>query len=45
MSKAHSRFFTGRRYTRMAEDLHLAGMSERTHAGYLRAVRQFADYC
>ena len=24
--------------------LHLAGMSERTHTGYLRAVRQLADY-
>lgn len=45
MAKANSSFFTGRRYTRMAEDLHLAGMSERTHAGYLRAVRQLADYC
>lgn len=42
MSK--SSFFTGRRYTRMAEDLHLAGMSERTHAGYLRAVCQLAEY-
>jgi site-specific recombinase XerD len=29
----------------MAEDLHLGGMSERTHAGYLRAVRKLADYC
>jgi len=28
----------------MSEDLHLGGMSERTHAGYLRAVRQLADY-
>lgn len=45
MSKSDSRFFTGRRYTRMSEDLHLAGMSERTHAGYLRAVRQLADFC
>jgi len=27
----------------MSEDLHLGGMSERTHAGYLRAVR-LADY-
>ena len=25
-------------------DLHLGGLSERTHAGYLRAVRQLADY-
>lgn len=45
MSKANSQFFTGRRYTRMAEDLRLAGMSKHTHAGYLRAVRQFSDYC
>ena len=29
----------------MSDDLHLGGMSERTHAGYLRAVRQLADYC
>lgn len=29
----------------MAEDLHLGGMSERTHAGYLRAVRKLADHC
>jgi integrase/recombinase XerD len=41
---AQSKYFTGKLYTRMAEDLHLGGMSERTHAGYLRAVRQLADY-
>jgi|TARA_B100001964_G_C14232368_1_gene600667 site-specific recombinase XerD len=29
----------------MVEDLHLGGMSERTHSGYLRAVRKLADYC
>jgi len=29
----------------MSEDLRLGGMSERTHAGYLRAVRKLADYC
>jgi site-specific recombinase XerD len=29
----------------MADDLHLGGMSQRTHDGYLRAVRQLADYC
>ena len=29
----------------MAEDLHLGGMSQRTHDGYLRAVRQLADHC
>ena len=42
---AQSKFFTGKLYDRMADDLHLGGMSERTHAGYLRAVRQLADYC
>jgi integrase/recombinase XerD len=41
----HSPYFTGTLYARMAEDLHLGGMSERTHAGYLRAVRKLADYC
>ena len=40
-----STYFTGSLYSRMAEDLHLGGMSERTHAGYLRAVRKLADYC
>ena len=42
---SHSVYFTGPLYDRMAEDLHLGGMSERTHAGYLRAVRKLADYC
>lgn len=41
---SHSKFFTGKLYQRMSDDLHLAGMSERTHQGYLRAVRQLADY-
>jgi site-specific recombinase XerD len=45
MTKAISKFFRGPLYDRMADDLHLGGMSERTHAGYLRAVRQLADYC
>ena len=40
-----SSYFTGPLYTRMAEDLHLGGMSERTHDGYLRAVRKLADFC
>ena len=44
-SKSTSRFFRGQLYARMCEDLHLGGMSERTHAGYLRAVRQLSDYC
>ena len=43
MSK--STHFNGKLYQRMADDLHLAGMSQRTHDGYLRAVRQLADYC
>lgn len=42
---SHSVYFTGLLYDRMAEDLHLGGMSDRTHAGYLRAVRKLADYC
>lgn len=44
-SKSTSKFFRGQLYDRMGEDLHLGGMSERTYAGYLRAVRQLADYC
>ena len=42
---ARSSFFTGKLYQRMSDDLHLAGVSGRTHDGYLRAVRQLADYC
>ena len=42
---SHSTFFTGALYARMSDDLQLGGMSERTHDGYLRAVRQLADYC
>lgn len=41
---ALSKFFTGQLYQRMSDDLHLAGVSKRTHDGYLRAVRQLADY-
>ena len=40
-----TRYFTDPLYSRMADDLHLAGMSQRTHDGYLRAVRQLADFC
>jgi len=43
MSK--STHFNGPLYQRMSDDLHLAGVSQRTHDGYLRAVRQLADYC
>ena len=38
-------YFSGKLYDRMSEDLHLAGMGERTHAGYLRAVRQLCAFC
>lgn len=42
---AASRYFNGKLYQSMADDLQLAGMSKRTVHGYLRAVRQLADYC
>ena len=45
MAKSCSLFFVDPLYSRMADDLHLGGMSQRTHDGYLRAVRQLADYC
>ncbi|MBL8814580.1 MAG: hypothetical protein JNL58_01025 [Planctomyces sp.] len=32
----HSPYFNGLLYKRMSEDLHLGGMSKRTHEGYLR---------
>ena len=41
----HSPYFNGPLYERMSQDLHLGGMSNRTHEGYLRAVRQLADFC
>jgi integrase/recombinase XerD len=41
----HSPYFNGPLYERMSQDLHLGGMAKRTHEGYLRAVRQLADYC
>lgn len=42
---ADSPCFDGKLYQRMSDDLQLAGMSKRTVHGYLRAVRQLADYC
>ena len=42
---AASRYFDGKLYQNMNDDLQLAGMSKRTVHGYLRAVRQLADYC
>ena len=41
----HSPYFNGPLYERMSEDLHLGGKAKRTHEGYLRAVRQLADFC
>lgn len=41
----HSKFFHGKLYKRMEDDLHLAGMGQRTVHGYLRSVRQLADFC
>lgn len=42
---AASQFFDGKLYQKMSDDLQLAGMSKRTVHGYLRAVRQLADFC
>ena len=40
-----SEFFNGKLYRKMQDDLHLAGMAQRTVHGYLRSVRQLSDYC
>jgi hypothetical protein len=42
---AKSNYFHGELYQRMSDDPHLAGLGKRTHDGYLRAVRQLADFC
>ena len=39
-----STYFTGPIEKRMSDDLHLAGVAERTRKGYLRAVRQLAEH-
>lgn len=44
-AKSTSRFFPQELYQRMSDDLHLTGKAERTRQGYLRAIRQLADYC
>lgn len=41
--KKISPFFCGKHYKAMAEDLDVCGLAKRTHAGYLRAVRQLAE--
>ena len=42
---AVSKFFSDPLYQHMSDDVHLAGVAKRTHDGYLRAVRQLADFC
>ena len=39
---SHSTIFTGKLCARMSDDLHLGGMSEPAHDGYLGAVRKLA---
>jgi integrase/recombinase XerD len=41
---ARSVFFDGALYQSMSDDLHLEGMTQRTHDGYLRAVRKLAEF-
>ncbi len=38
------KFFRQELYQQMSDDLHLTGKAKRTHDGYLRAVRQLADF-
>lgn len=40
-----SPYFYGSLYQRMSEDLQLTGKAARTVSGYLRAIRQLADFC
>ena len=42
---AESNFFKGILFQKMADDLRLAGKAKRTVYGYLRAIRQLADFC
>ena len=42
---ASSEYFQGKLYQQMHDDLHLAGVAQRTVDGYLRSVRQLADDC
>lgn len=39
-----SKFFKGKWYHKLVEDLRLAGLAKRTVYGYVRAVRQLADF-
>lgn len=42
---ATSTHFNGKVFQRMLEDLHLDGKANRTIYGYIRAVRQLAEFC
>lgn len=44
VSKSTSKFFRQELYQQMSDDLHLTGKATRTHNGYLRAVRQLAEF-
>ena len=39
-----SKFFKGKWYHKLVEDLRLAGLAKRTVYGYVRAVRKLADF-
>jgi hypothetical protein len=41
---AVSPYFNGELYQRMSDDLHLTGLAQRTHDGYLRAIRKLAEF-
>ena len=41
---AQSEHFNGKLYQRMLDDLHLSGKADRTIYGYIRAVRQLAEF-
>ena len=38
------RYFPDELRQRLSEDLHLTGKAQRTHNGYIRAVRQLSDF-
>jgi site-specific recombinase XerD len=42
---AESEYFNGILFRKMVEDLRLAGKAKRTVYGYLRSIRQLADFC
>ena len=44
MSNSISKYFHGPLYQRFSDDLQLSGVAQRTHDGYLRSVRQLADF-